>query len=97
MKTTTDGPAQSTTSSRLEGTYICTRNGETLFDVVGEDSGAHMTWLKQMEQQALQFGEILPLGGFDRMETEFTEGRVIALLRANKLVFVRVSTTLGSK
>ena len=93
----TDAPAASKTSSRLEGTFICTRTGETLFDAVGEDSAAHATWLKQTEQLALQFADILPLGGFDRMETDLSEGRVIALSRSNKLVYVRVSTTLGSK
>lgn len=96
-ETKTDASAPSKTSARLEGSLVCTRAGETLFDAVGDDSNPHIDWLKQMEQQALQFGEILPLGGFDRMETELAEGRVIALSRANKLVFVRVSTTLGSK
>jgi len=95
--TAADTPAPSKTYSRLEGTFVCTRTGETLFEAVGDDSSPHLTWLKQMEQLALQFGEILPLGGFDRVETDLTDGRVIALSRANKLVFVRVSTTLGSK
>jgi CheY-like chemotaxis protein len=92
-----DSAAPPKTSARLEGSLVCTRAGETLFDAVGDESSPHVSWLKQMEQQALQFGEVLPLGGFDRMETELADGRVIALSRANKLVFVRVSTTLGSK
>lgn len=92
-----DVSAAPKTSARLEGTLVCTRSGEMLFDAVGDDSNPHVAWLKHMEQQALQFGEVLPLGGFDRMETELTDGRVIALSRSNKLVYVRVSTTLGSK
>lgn len=92
-----DSPSPPKTSARLEGTLVCTRTGETLFEAVGEDSSSHVAWLKAMEQQALQFGEVLPLGGFDRMETEFSDGRVLALSRSNKLVFVRVSTTLGGK
>jgi CheY-like chemotaxis protein len=94
---TPDIPAPPKTSARLEGTLVCTRAGETLFDAVGDDFTTHIAWLKETEQQALQLGEILPLGGFDRLETELAEGRVIAVSRSNKLVFVRVSTTLGSK
>jgi CheY-like chemotaxis protein len=92
-----DLPPAPKTSSRLEGTLVCTRTGEMLFDAAGDDSNPHVAWLKTMEQQALRLGEILPLGGFDRLETEITDGRVLALSRANKLVYVRVSTTVGSK
>ncbi|MGH7978036.1 MAG: response regulator, partial [Limisphaerales bacterium] len=69
-----DLPTASKTSSRLEGSLVCTRAGETLFDAVGEDCAAHVVWLKQTEQQALQFCQSLPLGGFDRMEIELTDG-----------------------
>ena len=92
-----DFPAPPKTSARLEGTLVCTRTGETLFDAVGDDCNAHISWLKAVEQQALQMCEILPLGGFDRLETETAEGRVLALSRANKLVYVRVSISLGGK
>ena len=85
------------TSSRLEGTLVCNRTGETLFDAVGEDSTPHVNWLRSMEQQALRLCDTLPLGGFDRLETEITDGRVLALSRNNKLIFVRVTTTLGGK
>ncbi|MGH8022136.1 MAG: response regulator [Limisphaerales bacterium] len=95
--TASDIPAPPKTSARLEGTLVCTRAGETLFDAVGDESTAHIAWLREMEQQSLQLGDILPLGGFDRMETELVDGRVIGISRANKLVFVRVSTTLGGK
>ena len=99
-KTDEDKPetsAQVKTSSRLEGTLVCTRNGETLFDAVSEDSNPHVAWLQSIERQALQMGEIFPLGSFDRLESELNDGRVLALSRANKLVYVRVSTTLGGK
>lgn len=92
-----DGPAPPKTASRLDGTLVCTRTGETLFDAIGDDSTAHVAWLKTMDQQAAQLNEILPLGSFDRIENELADGRVIALSRANKLVWVRVSTTLGGK
>jgi CheY-like chemotaxis protein len=92
-----ESPVQTKTSSRLEGTLVCTRTGETLFDAVSDDSSPHVAWLKSIEQQALQMGEIFPLGGFDRLESELSDGRVLALSRANKLIYVRVSTTLGGK
>ena len=87
----------SKTSSRVEGTLVCTRAGETLFDAVGDDPNPHIAWLKAIEHQAMHISEILPLGSFDRLESELNGGRVLALSRANKLVFVRVSTTLGNK
>src|SRR5215469_4962740 len=74
------------TSSRLEGTLVCGRTGEILFDAVGEDSSPHVAWLRSMEQQALRLCDTLPLGGFDRLETEITDGRVLALSRNNKLI-----------
>jgi CheY-like chemotaxis protein len=97
IRTAAEAPSQPQMWSRLEGTLVCTRTGETLFDAIGDDSTPHCAWLKSIEQQAAQLGEILPLGSFDRLETEIAEGRVVALTRANKLVMVRVSTIPGGK
>ncbi|HTV62816.1 MAG TPA: response regulator [Verrucomicrobiae bacterium] len=95
--TKTDTPTPPKTSSRLEGTLVCTRTGDMLFDAIGDEGPAHVSWLKSIEQQAMQLSQVIPLGGFDRLETQLVDGRIIVLTRSNKLIFVRVSTTVGSK
>jgi CheY-like chemotaxis protein len=85
------------TSSHLEETLVCTRTGDTLFDAAPEEAEARVAWLRFVEQQAAELSRVLPLGSFDRLETQLAEGRVLSVSRGGKLVFVRVSTTLGSK
>jgi CheY-like chemotaxis protein len=89
--------ATNNTSSHLEETLVCTRTGETLFDASPEEAEARVVWLQFVEQQAAELSKVLPLGSFDRLETQLAEGRVLSVSRGGKLVFVRVSTTLGSK
>lgn len=84
-------------SAHLEETLVCTRAGEALFDAASGEIPAYVTWLQSIEKQAQKLDKILPLGDFDRFETQLKEGRSIALLRGNKLVFVRVSNALGNK
>ena len=89
--------ATSNTSSHLEETLVCTRTGDTLFDAAPEEAEARVAWLQFVEQQAAELSRVLPLGSFDRLETQLTEGRVLSVSRGGKLIFVRVSTSLGSK
>jgi CheY-like chemotaxis protein len=89
--------ATSNTSSHLEETLVCTRTGDTLFDAAPEEAEARVAWLQFVEQQAAELSRVLPLGSFDRLETQTSEGRVLSVSRGGKLVFVRVSTALGSK
>ena len=88
-------PSQAS-ASNLEETLVCARTGETLFDAACADATERANWLQAIEQEAEQLGQILPLGSFDRLETELARGRIIALSRAGRLVFVRVSTALGN-
>ena len=89
--------ATSNTSSHLEETLVCTRTGDTLFDAAPEEAEARVAWLQFVEQQAAELSRVLPLGSFDRLETQLAEGRVLSVSRGGKLIFVRVSTSLGSK
>jgi len=45
--------------------------------------------LKKIGAQAAELSKLLPLGNFDRLEMQFTDGRAIAQVRADRLVFVR--------
>jgi CheY-like chemotaxis protein len=84
-------------ASQLEEILICTPAGDTLFDAVPHDAPARVSWLQSMDQQSTLLGQLLSLGKFDRLETEFVEGRAISLNRGGKLVFVRVSNNLAGK
>jgi hypothetical protein len=85
------------TSSHLEETLVCTRSGDTLFDATRDDAPVRVNWMQAIEQQAAQLGQILPLGSFDRFESELAEGRNLVVSRGGKLVFVRVTTSIGNK
>jgi CheY-like chemotaxis protein len=80
------------TSSNLEGTLVCTRTGDMLFDATIDDAPAHISWLQSVEKQSVELSQVLPLGNFDRLETQLAGGRALSLARGGKLVFVRVST-----
>jgi CheY-like chemotaxis protein len=84
-------------SSRLEETVVCSRGGEMLFDASPDDASSRVTWLQSIENLSSKMGSILALGNFDRVETQLAEGRAISIVRAGKLVFVRVATALGNK
>jgi CheY-like chemotaxis protein len=90
-------PVSATTSSHLEETVVCTRTGDTLFDAAPEEAEARVAWLQAVEQQAAELSKVLPLGSFDRLETQLAEGRILSVSRGGKLIYVRVSTALGNK
>lgn len=89
-------PAESKTSSRIEETLVCTRAGDMLFDATPEDVPARIGWMQSVEQQAGKLAHVFALGEFDRLESELAGGRAISLVRGGKLIFVRVTTTLGA-
>jgi len=91
-----NSPAETKTSSRIEETVVCTRAGEMLFDAAPENVQARIGWLRSVEDQSYNLGRVFALGEFDRLETDLAEGRAISLVRGGKLVFVRVTTTLGA-
>ena len=82
--------------SRIEETVVCTRAGDMLFDAAPENVQARIGWLRSVEDQSYNLGRVFALGEFDRLETDLAEGRAISLVRGGKLVFVRVTTTLGA-
>ena len=91
---TLSAPAD-TSASRLEETLICFSSGELLYEAQCADVAARAGWLQSVVDQAGQLGGILPLGNFERLELALPGGRAVALARGGRLVFVRVSHTLG--
>lgn len=83
-------------ASRLEETLICYSSGELLYETQCADVPARAAWLQAVVEQAGRLGGILPLGNFDRLDVQLAGGRVVALARVGRLVYVRVSNTLGN-
>ncbi|HEY3761477.1 MAG TPA: response regulator [Verrucomicrobiae bacterium] len=78
-------------ASHLDEILVCTPAGDAICDGVPHDAPARVSWLQSMEQRAAMLGQLLPLGNFDRLETELADGRAISLNRGGKLVFVRIT------
>jgi CheY-like chemotaxis protein len=76
---------------RVAETLICTGLGKTLFEADCDDVPGRVLWLKSIGRQAAQLAQILPLGNFDRLELQVPEGRAVAQVRPDRLVFVAVS------
>ena len=83
-------------ASRLEETMICSISGETIYEAQCAEAPARTAWLQSVLAQAEQLGEILSFGNFDRLEMPLNGGRAVVLSRSPRIVFVRVSNTLGN-
>jgi CheY-like chemotaxis protein len=83
--------APTTASVRVAETVICSRLGQPLYDADCADVKARVALLKTIAQQAAQFAQILPLGNFDRLEMQLPDGRAVAQVRPDRMVFVRVA------
>ena len=77
---------------QLAETLICSAVGETLHQFQCANPPARAAFLKDVAQQAERLLQILPLGKFDRLELPLADGRAIAQIRADRLVFVRVTS-----
>jgi hypothetical protein len=49
--------------------------------------------MSQVEKQASQLGELLPMGRFERLEVGTTDGRIVFKVETNMRLFVRSSLT----
>jgi hypothetical protein len=79
-------------AARVEETLICSGQGEPLYVWQCPDTFARVALLQNVAQQAAALGEGMPLGNFDRLEIQLADSRVVAQARADRMVFVRVST-----
>ncbi len=86
----------STTMSDLaagvEETLICSGTGEPLYLWQCPDAQARVGLLQYVAQQGAFLGQLMPLGNFDRLEMQLAGSRAVAQVRADRMVFVRVST-----
>jgi CheY-like chemotaxis protein len=88
-------PAPVSTTSILE-TVICSGQGEPLYQAECADVNARVALLQRIAEQAGQLAQMLPLGTFDRLEMQFLDGRAVAQVRTDRLVFVRIANPPAS-
>lgn len=72
-------------------TLICSGAGEPLYNADCANVNARVTFLQNVGQQAALLAQVLPLGKFDRLEMQFSDGRAIAQARADRLIYVRTA------
>ena len=78
---------------QVEETLICSGQGEPLYLWQCPDPDARVALLQNVAQQAARFSQLVPLGNFDRLEIQLAGSRAVAQLKADRMVFVRVSST----
>jgi CheY-like chemotaxis protein len=79
-------------SARIVETLICSGTGVPLYQAECADINARVAHLKRIADQAAALAQMLPLGAFDRLELQYSDGRAIAQARPDRLVFVRTAT-----
>lgn len=72
-------------------TLICSGQGAPLYQWQCADTKARMTLLVEIGQQAARVGRLLPLGKFDRLEIQMSDGRAVAQVKPDRLIFVQVA------
>jgi CheY-like chemotaxis protein len=80
------------TGAQVEETLICSGQGEPFYVWQCSDRKARVALLQSVAQQAATLSQLMPLGNFDRLEIQFATGRAVAQARADRMVFVRLST-----
>ena len=77
---------------QVEETLICSGQGEPLYLWQCPDTIARVALLQNVAQQAARFNQLVPLGNFDRLEIQLAGSRAVAQSKADRMVFVRVSS-----
>jgi len=80
-------------AARVQETLICSGQGDPLYAWQCPDALARVALLQNLAQWAASFGQLVPLGNFDRLEMQLADSRAVAQVKADRMVFVRVSTT----
>jgi CheY-like chemotaxis protein len=79
-------------AARVEETLICSGQGDPLYAWQCADARDRVALLQNLAQQAACFNQLVPLGNFDRLEIQLAGSRAVAQVKADRMVFVRVST-----
>ena len=88
--------APATVPTRVVEMLICSGQGQPLYDENCPDAPGRAAVLKKISQLSARFAQTLPLGTFDRTELQLSAGRAIALIRPDRLIYVRVAREASS-
>jgi CheY-like chemotaxis protein len=76
---------------RVDEMIVCSAKGEVLYEWQCGSTSDRVSFLEFLSRKSVQLGEGLGLGAFDRLEVEADRSRVIAQLKKDRGVFVRVT------
>jgi CheY-like chemotaxis protein len=76
----------------IQETLICSGQGDPLYAWQCPDTSARVALLQNVAHQAAYFGQLVPLGNFDRLEIQLADSRAVAQIKTDRMVFVRIST-----
>ena len=74
---------------RIMELLLCTGAGEMLFEHQCHSVDTRLQMLEQVQQEAAKLAEIVPSGGFDRLELTLEDGRLVAQVVADRRLVVR--------
>ncbi len=80
-------------AAQVEETLICSGQGDPLYVWQCPEAPARVALLQTVAQQAAFLGQLMPLGNFDRLEIQLANSRAVAQAKADRMIFVRVSTS----
>jgi hypothetical protein len=76
---------------RVDEMVVCSAKGEVLYEWQCGNTSDRVSFLEFLTRKSVQLGEGLNLGSFDRLEVETDRSRVIAQIKKDRGVFVRVT------
>jgi CheY-like chemotaxis protein len=84
-------PSSADRAARVDEVVVCSARGEVLYEWQCPNIIDRISFLEFLSQKSLQLGEGLNLGSFDRLEMESDRQRVLAQVKPDRGVFVRVT------
>jgi len=76
---------------QIDELVVCSLQGEVLHEWKCTNPNGRVGLLEFLSQKARQIAQGLPLGAFDRLELDGSQGRVVAQIEADRALFVRIS------
>jgi len=77
--------------AKTEAVILWSGAGEVLYEQGCKSLERRVRLLSQLEQQATQLSELLPMGRFERLEVRTADGRIVCKVETNMRLFVRSS------
>ena len=84
-------PPAADRTARIDEVMVCSTRGEVLYEWQCPGSGERISFLEFLSQKSQQLGEGLNLGDFDRLEMESVDLRILAQIKSDRGVFVRIT------